>query len=70
MTKIEQLKQHLLRGRKITNRESVERFNYFRLSDGVHKLRKAPYFLPIRKDWASSKTARWAVYSIEKGNKK
>ena len=39
MSKISKVKKHLLAGRSITARDSVDLYNYFRLADGIFKLR-------------------------------
>ena len=38
-TKIALLRDWLLKGHKVTPRDAIERWDYYRLSSGIHKLR-------------------------------
>lgn len=39
-TKIEKVRKHLLKHKTITQREAIRLYRYYRLSDGILKLRK------------------------------
>ena len=40
MTKIERVKKRLLKGKSITQRIAIEKFNYYRLAGGIFRLRE------------------------------
>jgi hypothetical protein len=39
MTKIDQVKKRLLKGKPITQKLAIEKYNYYRLSSGINRLR-------------------------------
>lgn len=46
-TKIKMLKDWILEGKPITQREAIEKWNYYRLSAGIFRLRNE-HRIPIR----------------------
>lgn len=41
LTKIEKVKRWLASGKSLTQMQAISHFNYYRLADAIHKLRKA-----------------------------
>jgi hypothetical protein len=63
MSKIEKLRKHLISGKAITGIGAMKLFSYYRLADGVHKLRKRGY--DIKTVMVESKGVTHALYYIE-----
>ena len=59
------VKIHLLLGHSITQKECIELFNGYRLSDAIHVLR-TKYGMNIEKEMCSTKDSIYARYFIPK----
>lgn len=64
--KLIRLRNYLRMGYPITNRDSIEMFNYFRLSDGIFKLKKPPHNMKIETVMKYENGVQYAVYKLKK----
>lgn len=63
MSKINKIKSHLLSGKPITGLEAIDKYGYYRLSDGILKLRKQG--LDIITIMVDGKGTRYAKYALK-----
>lgn len=63
MTKIEKVKEHLLRGKPITQRYAIEWFTYYRLASGIHRLRQRG--MNIKTTMKDIPGTKYAEYKLE-----
>lgn len=65
-TKISKVLVYLQAGYTITQREAIQFFDYYRLSDGIYKLRKRGW--NIITEMVTEGDATFARYRLEAGN--
>jgi len=64
-TKIQQVKDHLLKYGRITQWEAITHYNYLRLADGIYKLRDKGWNIET-KILRSKRRNQWALYILHK----
>lgn len=63
-SKQEKVKRHLQRGKSITGLQAIERFDVYRLSSIINRLRKSPHFMNIKTSLVGD--TNYAKYSLIK----
>lgn len=62
MTKIQKLRKHIAQGKSITARQSAAWWGYYRLADGIWKLRKEMNIKTIPRQ---GKDGQYAEYKLD-----
>lgn len=62
-TKIKMLKDWILEGKPITQREAIEKWNYYRLSAGIFRLRNE-FNIPIKTTIGHNPDSAYAIYQL------
>lgn len=62
-TKINKLREWLLSGKPITQREAIEKWNYYRLAAGIGRLRHE-FNLPIKTTIGHNPDSTYAIYQL------
>ena len=62
MTKIDLVKKRLLKGKPITQRIAIEKFNYYRLASGINRLRERG--MDIKTTMKEKNGVQYAEYTL------
>jgi hypothetical protein len=62
-TKIDLVKKHLIKYGSISPREAIEKYNYYRLADGIMKLKRRG--MDIESEMIYLKNSRYALYKFK-----
>ncbi len=66
MSKIERVKKRLLKGKPITQRIAIEKFNYYRLASGINRLKGRG--MDIKTTMKNNGDVCYAEYTLEPWN--